>query len=122
MRYTHECRTDPEAKLYRKSAGGAYRICHMAHVLMENRNGLEGKRRPAEALPIAAAFETGRRESDPSARAQASKASAAAGSAGTEMLVSMVPWKWAPSLMTMRGVRISPTRLHWLHSSTRWLA
>ncbi len=40
LRDTHECRTDPEAKLYRKSAGGAYQLCHMAHVLMENRNGL----------------------------------------------------------------------------------
>lgn len=40
LRDTHECRTDPDAKLYRKSAGGAYQLCHMAHALMENRNGL----------------------------------------------------------------------------------
>jgi transposase len=39
-RDTHSSRTDPEAQLYRKSAGGEFKLCHMAHVLMENRNGL----------------------------------------------------------------------------------
>jgi transposase len=38
LRDTHECKTDPDAVLYRKSAGGAFQLCHMAHVLMENRN------------------------------------------------------------------------------------
>ena len=37
---THQSRTDPEAKLARKSPGDASRLCHMAHILMENRNGL----------------------------------------------------------------------------------
>jgi len=37
---THASATDPEAKLARKSAGDASRLCHMAHTLMENRNGL----------------------------------------------------------------------------------
>ncbi|SMF13846.1 IS5 family transposase [Pseudogulbenkiania subflava] len=37
---THQSRTDPEAKLMRKSSGDASRLCHMAHILMENRNGL----------------------------------------------------------------------------------
>lgn len=39
-RDTHECTSDPDAVLYRKSSGGAYQLCHMAHVLMENRRGL----------------------------------------------------------------------------------
>ncbi|QEL54864.1 IS5 family transposase [Chromobacterium paludis] len=37
---THQSRTDPEARLARKSAGDASRLCHMAHILTENRNGL----------------------------------------------------------------------------------
>jgi hypothetical protein len=40
LRDTHESKTDPDAQLYRKSAGGAFRLCHMGHVLMENRNGI----------------------------------------------------------------------------------
>jgi transposase len=40
LRDTHECTTDPDARLYRKSTGGAFELCHMGHVLMENRNGL----------------------------------------------------------------------------------
>src|SRR5688572_3379212 len=40
LRDTHECRTDPEAQLYRKSKGGEFTLCHMVNVLMENRNGL----------------------------------------------------------------------------------
>jgi transposase len=39
MRDTHESKTDPEAMSYKKGAGEA-KLCHMAHVLMENRNGL----------------------------------------------------------------------------------
>jgi transposase len=35
-----ECRTDPDARMYRKSGSGAYQLCHMGHVLMENRTGL----------------------------------------------------------------------------------
>jgi transposase len=37
---THESKTDPEARLYRKSPGTAAKLCYMGHVLMENRNGL----------------------------------------------------------------------------------
>jgi transposase len=37
---THESRTDPEAKLLRKSAGKEAKLCFAEHVLMENRNGL----------------------------------------------------------------------------------
>lgn len=37
---THQSITDPEARLYRKAAGQQSRLCHSAHALMENRNGL----------------------------------------------------------------------------------
>src|SRR5437660_9628835 len=37
---THASTTDPDAKLFRKAAGQAAKLCHMGHVLMENRNGL----------------------------------------------------------------------------------
>lgn len=37
---THESKTDPGAKLYRKSKGQTAKLSYMGHVLMENRNGL----------------------------------------------------------------------------------
>ena len=37
---THESCTDPEARLYKKSAGSAAKLCFMGHALSENRNGL----------------------------------------------------------------------------------
>jgi transposase len=37
---THQSRTDPEAKLYRKGVGKEAKLSHMGHVLNENRNGL----------------------------------------------------------------------------------
>lgn len=37
---THRSKTDPEAKLYRKSAGKEAKLAHMGHVLSDNRNGL----------------------------------------------------------------------------------
>src|SRR3982751_4178284 len=37
---THACTTDPDARLFKKAAGEASRLCHMGHALMENRNGL----------------------------------------------------------------------------------
>src|SRR3954471_24891475 len=37
---THASSTDPDASLFKKAAGQASRLCHMGHVLMENRNGL----------------------------------------------------------------------------------
>jgi len=37
---THASTTDPDARLYKKAAGQAAKLCHMGHVLMENRNGL----------------------------------------------------------------------------------
>jgi len=37
---TQASTTDPDARLYKKAAGQAAKLCHMGHVLMENRNGL----------------------------------------------------------------------------------
>jgi transposase len=37
---THASSTDPDARLYKKSPGSAAKLCHMGHVVMENRNGL----------------------------------------------------------------------------------
>ncbi len=37
---THASTTDPDARLYKKAQGQASRLCHMGHVLMENRHGL----------------------------------------------------------------------------------
>jgi transposase len=37
---THVCRTDPEARLYRKSSAHPARLSHMGHALTENRHGL----------------------------------------------------------------------------------
>lgn len=37
---THESKTDPQARLYKKSAGQEAKLVYMGHVLMENRNGL----------------------------------------------------------------------------------
>lgn len=37
---THASTTDPEERLYRKSAGAAAGLCFMGHLLTENRNGL----------------------------------------------------------------------------------
>jgi transposase len=40
LRDTHESSTDPEARLYKKSAAGEARPSYLGHVLIENRNGL----------------------------------------------------------------------------------
>ncbi len=37
---THASTTDPDARLYKKAAGQAAKLCHMGHALTENRNGL----------------------------------------------------------------------------------
>jgi transposase len=37
---THASTTDPDARLCKKAAGQASKLCHMGHVVMENRNGL----------------------------------------------------------------------------------
>ena len=40
MLSTHASTTDPDARLYRKSAGQPARLCFMGHLLIENRHGL----------------------------------------------------------------------------------
>jgi hypothetical protein len=37
---THESKTDPDARLYRKGKGQPSRLCFMGHALIENRHGL----------------------------------------------------------------------------------
>src|ERR1700674_4667441 len=37
---THESKTDPDARLYRKGKGKEAKLCYAGHVIMENRNGL----------------------------------------------------------------------------------
>lgn len=37
---THASTTDPDARLYKKAKGQAAKLCHMGHVVMENRSGL----------------------------------------------------------------------------------
>jgi transposase len=37
---THESKTDPDAKLYRKSSGGEARLSYLGHTLVENHSGL----------------------------------------------------------------------------------
>jgi transposase len=37
---THASTTDPDARLYKKARGQAAMLCHMGHVVIENRNGL----------------------------------------------------------------------------------
>jgi transposase len=40
LRDTHESQSDPESRLYKKSAAGEAKPSYLGHVLMENRNGL----------------------------------------------------------------------------------
>jgi transposase len=37
---THASTTDPDVRLYKKAAGAAAKLCHMGHVVMENRSCL----------------------------------------------------------------------------------
>ena len=37
---THESKTDPDARLYKKAAGQEAKLSYLGHVLVENRNGL----------------------------------------------------------------------------------
>jgi transposase len=52
-RDTHQSKTDPDARLYRKMRGGEFQLCHLGHVLMENRSGLPVAARVTEARPDA---------------------------------------------------------------------
>lgn len=46
---THESKTDPEAKLFRKGVGREAKLCYAGHALMENRHGLLVDLRISEA-------------------------------------------------------------------------
>ena len=46
---THCSSTDPDARLFRKGAGKEAKLCHMGHLLTENRNGLIVEARLTEA-------------------------------------------------------------------------
>ena len=37
---THQSKTDPLARLYKKSSGSEARLAYLGHILTENRNGL----------------------------------------------------------------------------------
>lgn len=37
---THASTTDPDARLFKKATGDKSRLCHMGHILMDNRHGL----------------------------------------------------------------------------------
>lgn len=67
---THESKTDPEAKLWRKGKGREAKLSFMGHALMENRHGLlvdlrvtdaSGRAEPAAALAMLAEHADGRR-------------------------------------------------------------
>lgn len=40
LRDTHESKTDPQARLYKKNLGGEAKASYLGHVIIENRNGL----------------------------------------------------------------------------------
>jgi transposase len=46
---THSSTTDPDARLFRKGAGKEAKLCHMGHLMMENRNGIIVDARLTEA-------------------------------------------------------------------------
>jgi transposase len=46
---THESKTDPESRLYKKSKGSESKLSYLGHALMENRNGLVVAARVTEA-------------------------------------------------------------------------
>jgi transposase len=50
---THASRTDPDARLYRKSKGTEARLAYLGHVLMENRHGLVIQARATQATGTA---------------------------------------------------------------------
>lgn len=50
---THASKTDPDARLYRKSDGMEARLAYLGHVLMENRHGLVVQARATQATGTA---------------------------------------------------------------------
>ena len=50
---THASKTDPDARLYRKSDGAEARLAYLGHVLMENRHGVVVQARATQATGTA---------------------------------------------------------------------
>ena len=50
---THCSTTDPDARIFRKGKGKEAKLCHMGHVMTENRNGLIIDARVTEATGTA---------------------------------------------------------------------
>jgi transposase len=73
---THESKTDPEARLYRKGSGKEAKLCYAGHVVMENRNGLAVNGRLTQA--------TGRSERDAAVEMMAEIAGAKRVTIGTD--------------------------------------
>src|SRR6266849_4424594 len=80
LRDTHESKSDPESRLYKKSAAGEVKPSYLGHLLMENRNGLvvqacvtaagtKAEREAAEAMLTSAARERGKKRRPGEARA-----------------------------------------------------
>ena len=67
---THASKTDPDARLYKKSPGTGAMLCFMGHALMENRNGLivQGDLTQAPSQQIAAQSPAGQWRAMPNAR------------------------------------------------------
>jgi hypothetical protein len=62
---THSSTSDPDARLFRKGAGKEAKLCHMGHLMMENRNGLIIDARRTEANGTAertARYDRGQRQ------------------------------------------------------------
>jgi len=51
---SHASRSDADARLYKKSEGDKSRLCHMAHILMDNRHGLISDVEVSHARQVAA--------------------------------------------------------------------
>ena len=80
LRDTHESKSDPESRLYKKSAAGEVKPSYLGHLLMENRHGLvvqacvtpagtKAEREAAEAMLTSAARERGKKRRPGEARA-----------------------------------------------------
>ena len=74
---THASTTDPDARLFRKGAGKEAKLCHMGHLMTENRNGLIVDARltaPTGTAERAAALDMVEDNAGPAARLAATRA------------------------------------------------
>ena len=96
LRDTHECKTDPEAHLYRKSSKDSFKLSYLGHVLMENRTG----------LPVAARVTAAR----PQGEWEAAKEMAAGVNGGKRRitLAADKAYDEAGLIADLRGLRVTP--------------